>query len=377
MPLALLSEYFPALRQQIDAERQARKQTVIQEQAEGLADIVAKEVQAFEVEERQQPLSKEEFQAIRKRIFRVLREFEPDEVEAKSIQELLQLSDADAAKIELQIENIEQNSRNEFEKILTDRQSIKLLLDPLARELEGTEGEEVVGDQLNQLLSDYYNSSVQFGRKRESLNQVAEKIEDVDKKIAECEQEINALRQKCDESQKQHKFLNKINNLISLFHEYIDRLRETKIGQLRENTLLMYQEIYRKGELISDIEIDPVSYIITIRDQSGCEVQKQNLSAGEKEIFAISLLWGLAQTSQLSLPIVIDTPLSRLDSNHRSRIVNHYYPNAGHQVIVLSTDTEVDKSYYQELEPHLQHAVHLDFDKEQELTILKDGYFNW
>ena len=181
----------------------------------------------------------------------------------------------------------------------------------------------------------------------------------------------------CNESQKQDKFIKQIDNLISLLYEYIDRLRQTKIGQLRENTLLMYREIYRKGELISDIEIDPKSYIITIRDQSGYEVQKQNLSAGEKEVFAISLLWGLAETSQLSLPIVIDTPLSRLDSNHRKRIVNHYYPNAGRQIILLSTDEEVNPTYYQELEPNLQHAVLLEFDKERELTILKDGYFNW
>lgn len=42
---------------------------------------------------------------------------------------------------------------------------------------------------------------------------------------------------------------------------------------------------------------------------------------GEKEVFALSLLWGLAQTSQLKLPILIDTPLSRLDSTHRDNII--------------------------------------------------------
>jgi DNA sulfur modification protein DndD len=44
-------------------------------------------------------------------------------------------------------------------------------------------------------------------------------------------------------------------------------------------------------------------------------------------------------------------------------------------VIVLSTDTEVDQAYYRDLEPHLQHAVHLLFDKNRELTTLREGYF--
>ena len=103
--------------------------------------------------------------------------------------------------------------------------------------------------------------------------------------------------------------------------------------------------------------------------------KKSSLSAGEKEVFAVSLLWGLAQTSQLKLPIIIDTPLSRLDSTHRDNIVNNYFPNAGEQVVILSTDTEIDTNYYRSLKPHLSGAGCLDFDQRQELTTFRSGYF--
>lgn len=377
LPLALLSEYFPLLRQQIDAERKAHKQTAIQDRAEDLANIAAKEVQVFELEERQKPLSDEEFQAIQERICRVFREFVSPESEEKSIGEIVKVSDTEASKIELRIENIEGKNSQEFENMLKERQSLKLQLDPVERELQGTAAPEEARDQLKQLLNDYHSYSLQMGRKRESRAQLAKELEDVDRNISKCEQEIKSLREKCNELQKHNEFIQQIDNLISLFNQYIERLREMKIGQLKENTLLMYQEIYRKGELISDIEIDPGNYIITIRDRAGCEVQKQNLSAGEKEVFAISLLWGLAETSKLSLPIAIDTPLSRLDSVHRHSILKRYYPQASHQVIILSTDEEINEIYYQELEPFLQHSIILDFDRERELTIVKDGYFNW
>ena len=108
----------------------------------------------------------------------------------------------------------------------------------------------------------------------------------------------------------------------------------------------MYKRLSSKSGLIKDIIIDNKSYEIHITDRSGHEIKKSGLSAGEKEVFAIALLWGLAQTSQLSLPIIIDTPLSRLDSTHRDNIINHYFPNAGNQVIILSTDTEIDNNYY-------------------------------
>ena len=101
-----------------------------------------------------------------------------------------------------------------------------------------------------------------------------------------------------------------------------------------------------KSGLIKDIVIDDKTYEICILDRSGHEIKKSGLSAGEKEVFALALLWGLAQTSELKLPIIVDTPLSRLDSTHRDNIVRNYFPNAGEQVIILSTDTEVDNNYF-------------------------------
>ena len=86
-------------------------------------------------------------------------------------------------------------------------------------------------------------------------------------------------------------------------------------------------------------------------------------------------MWGLAQTSQLNLPIIIDTPLSRLDSVHRDNIVNSYFPNAAEQIVILSTDTEIDSNYFKSLETHLSGAGKLEFSQINELTTFKEGYF--
>lgn len=137
----------------------------------------------------------------------------------------------------------------------------------------------------------------------------------------------------------------------------------------------MYKLLSSKSGLIKDLQIDDKTYEITIRDRNGQEMKKSGLSAGEKEIFAVSLLWGLAQTSQLNLPIIIDTPLSRLDSAHRDNIVNKYFPNAAEQVIILSTDTEIDNNYFKTLETYLSGAGKLVFSQISELSKYEKGYF--
>jgi DNA sulfur modification protein DndD len=87
------------------------------------------------------------------------------------------------------------------------------------------------------------------------------------------------------------------------------------------------------------------------------------------------MLWGLAKTSGRPLPVIIDTPLGRLDSDHRRKLIHDYLPFASHQVIVLSTDTEVDQALFEELRPDISHAYHLVFGSEDRRTEVSTGYF--
>ncbi len=49
--------------------------------------------------------------------------------------------------------------------------------------------------------------------------------------------------------------------------------------------------------------------------------------------------------------------------------------HASHPVLILSTDTEVDRHYYQALQPHIARAYHLDYDEETRATRGQEGYF--
>jgi DNA sulfur modification protein DndD len=202
-----------------------------------------------------------------------------------------------------------------------------------------------------------------------------DEILDYEKCIREIEIEIEKLYERHSVSKEKTDFIQECDSIANLLNEFIIRLRKNKVCMLQEKTFDMYRLLSSRGGLIKDITIDDKTYEIHIIDRSAHEIKKSSLSAGEKEVFAISLLWGLAQTSQLKLPIIIDTPLSRLDSTHRDNIVNNYFPNAGEQVIILSTDTEIDKEYFRSLRHHLCGAAILEFDEDQELTIFKPGYF--
>ena len=90
-------------------------------------------------------------------------------------------------------------------------------------------------------------------------------------------------------------------------------------------------------------------------------------------MFSIAVLWALTKLSGRSLPFIIDTPLARLDSDHRDNLVKKFYPFASDQLIVLSTDTEVDRNYFELLKPHVARSYHLNYANGT--TQIEEGYF--
>jgi DNA sulfur modification protein DndD len=101
----------------------------------------------------------------------------------------------------------------------------------------------------------------------------------------------------------------------------------------------------------------------------------ERLSAGERQLLATSILWGLAKASGRALPTIIDTPLGRLDSSHRRHLLERYFPVASHQVILLSTDEEIDEASLKHLKQFVGREYQLTFNEQDRSTQIEKGYF--
>ncbi|MBN1859837.1 MAG: hypothetical protein JW840_00090 [Candidatus Thermoplasmatota archaeon] len=134
----------------------------------------------------------------------------------------------------------------------------------------------------------------------------------------------------------------------------------------------MYHDLANKEDMIMEIKVDPHTFTTELFDYDGNQIKKEGISEGEKEIYAISVLWGLSKLSPHKLPMIIDTPLAKLDTKHVSNITKNFFPNASGQVILLSQDREIDQNIYTLIKPHINQSYTLmqtDQDK------IKPGYF--
>lgn len=166
----------------------------------------------------------------------------------------------------------------------------------------------------------------------------------------------------------------RVQETLKLFRE---RLTLRKLNKLENEVTECFRYLLHKSDLVHRIAIDTNTFSLSLYDLQGKPVPKHRLSAGEKQLLAIAFLWGLARVSGRRLPIAIDTPLGRLDSSHRSNLVERYFPSASHQVILLSTDTEIGEKEVQTLRENeaIAREYLLKYDSSTRQTTIQPGYF--
>lgn len=167
-------------------------------------------------------------------------------------------------------------------------------------------------------------------------------------------------------------YSSKVRLTLSAFKQ---RVLLKHIERIQRLVLDSYQQLLRKKSLIKDIQIDPATLGLTLINHSHQIIPPERLSAGERQLLAVGLVWGLARASGRPLPTIIDTPLGRLDSHHRDNLVKRYFPYASHQVILLSTDKEIAQGHLEDLKSKIAYSYLVRFDEDKQSSIIEKGYF--
>lgn len=202
------------------------------------------------------------------------------------------------------------------------------------------------------------------------------KAQDSLKKQLECAKQLQKLHDKEQTQYSSNIAIDNAKNTLVLLNNYADALTLARVRKLELKFSDAYHRLARKEDLQISARINPTTFDVELIDDQGIAINRKSLSAGEKQIYAIAILEALAKTSGRQLPVIIDTPLGRLDSHHRDKLIDNYFPSASHQVILLSTDTEVNEHYFfNRLETYTSFSYQIEFDSYSKSASLRLGYF--
>lgn len=230
-------------------------------------------------------------------------------------------------------------------------------------------------------FKDILNTIEQSSNQLEKLKHKKEiketQMNEVTKYIETTEIDLMHVRKQINESQKQNR-VNKISNKLIMISEQFRALQnQKKLQQVQYEATTMMNKLLRKKEYLSTIKIDSNSFNVILYNKKGEELNKDTLSAGERQILLISIVWAMLKTSGRRLPLVFDTLLGRLDNTHKESLLEIFIPLCGEQVIILSTDSEIDSKHYSLIQPSLANQYTIEYNSIEEKVDVKNDYFEF
>ena len=279
---------------------------------------------------------------------------------ANDMNHAIQLIDNVNDSAEQKIENLAMSYNNDSNSL----EQTKVGLDSAPRE-----------DEMGPIFSELTQTSRELGELENELEHLLTLESQEKSLIILVNSKIRTNLTKKHEDKKRMAGLEIGSSVQDVLEDYANSLRSKKLELLESYILDKLQVLLHKKNFIEKISIDKETFEVKLYKGNDDEITKDMLSKGELQMYATAVVWGLALTSGRPLPFMIDTPLARLDEEHRKSIVEKFYPNASHQTIILSTDSEVNFEYYKKLEPYISNSFVIQYDSDKGSTKKHDTYF--
>lgn len=184
------------------------------------------------------------------------------------------------------------------------------------------------------------------------LNSIEKEIKNIDKKIDHQQNQVKLSKQ----AEQKVKLAKQLKNY---FGDYKDKLKSLRREEIEAAINKHFKELMTSHSFIDHIRVEE-NFGLRYENKQDNPIGMANLSAGMKQLAATALLWALKDVSGKTVPLIIDTPLARIDREHQENLLTKYYPSVGDQVIILPTDSELDKNKYSILKSYIYKEYRLE-----------------
>jgi DNA sulfur modification protein DndD len=294
------------------------------------------------------------------------------------------LNNSEKSLINDAINLVNTQSKDLFETTIEEFNEVKTKLSDLTKSLN-----KIDADLEDELILEYSSkketADFNIAEKNRQIGENNQQIVKLKSDIIRLNQQLVALVKKVDINQQNKLKIQKSQEYIDVLNQFLDEQKNNHKDSLEKTILSELKILLHKlnsepnqSKFIEDVKVTILAsgqgMKITLFDQDDNEIRKESLSSGEKQIYISCLIKAILKESIKNLPIFIDTPLGRLDEEHRDSITKKYYPALSEQVVLFSTNSEITPKRYKEISDNISKSYLLFNDGAN--SNLKTGYFN-
>ncbi len=193
----------------------------------------------------------------------------------------------------------------EFVELNNSLKEAQSELKKVEEDLQRVPAEEVLKPMIEKLSV----LNQKLGQLRKQAQDANESIHSLTYQLEIAERKREKLRYNQQLGQAHIRRQEQVHDVHSVLSEYTKQLTQAKISTLSNAIVDSFNQLSHKTNRIKHVEIDPQSFVVTLYDTNNHTLSKEELSAGEKQIYTTAVLWGLAKTSGKPLPMILAHPL--------------------------------------------------------------------
>jgi DNA sulfur modification protein DndD len=268
------------------------------------------------------------------------------------------LAEADRTSILSRLDKVDRFTITELGELLADHEEARNQIDRLTQEIAQLSGVE---DRIKEVSEEIEKLNGEDRSDSEKISSLRRQEESDHALLNQKRPELARYQERFESAQPNLTRAAQAESISTLIGEAIEDLYPIHVQRLSEEMTTVYHRLAHKG-LVKRIEISPDCSVRLLGDR-GRDIRDMDLSAGEEQIFALSLIAAIARVSGASVPVVMDTPLARLDTDHRTNVLKYFASQVSGQVIFLSQPDEVHGPYLNVIRNRLAVSYQIEFEE--------------
>ncbi|WP_122893893.1 AAA family ATPase [Arcobacter peruensis] len=254
---------------------------------------------------------------------------------------------ADSIKIEAQYNELKDvNLTETIDKLISIKDDIKYYQDEIySLDLQIQDDKKEYEEDFKKIKIIAQNIGVQ----NEKLSELEIQINELLISKKEIEREIAKTSIQDHQNSLAKLKIQSLKSTIVVAKQMKEKIKEDKREMLETSINIKFNLLKKEGYEADKIILDN-DFNINVFDKDKRAMDILSSSSGQKQVIATALIWGISEYISEEIPMIIDTPLGRLDEKNQSLILNQFYPHASPQVLILPTPSELRHEGFKNLE---------------------------
>jgi DNA sulfur modification protein DndD len=199
--------------------------------------------------------------------------------------------------------------------------------------------EKTLQEEINELDKEVQGLREDRGELKAKRDRLQTRISGMEEAGSEAERlrDLSALAERCK----------------SAFTDIKDELVESRRDSVESHATDTFLRLTNRPDYYQGLEITD-NYELRVVTSGGAtrSLEEQDPSAGQTQIIAYSFIAGLSKYTTRSAPVVIDTPIGRLDPEHKANLLDFYHEFSD-QVMILYQPNELTREDIDEMSEYI------------------------